>query len=73
MYLNHKLAEPCVWNEWELGQCSVTCAGGTRIDTRTKTTEARYGGSCDSMGHQREEHCNTHKCPRKTIIKIILI
>ena len=30
------LADPCVWGQWNLGACSVTCGGGTRLDTREK-------------------------------------
>ena len=56
-----------------MGECSVTCGGGTRIDTRTKISEAKYGGHCDLMGHQKEESCNTEECPRKVTIKYLII
>jgi len=53
----------CVWNDWELGECSVTCAGGTRIDTRTIFSEAMHGGFCDPEGDLRVKECNTEACP----------
>ena len=56
-----------------MGECSVTCGGGTRIDTRTKKSEAKYGGTCDPMGHERVVDCNTHICPRKSILSNMLM
>lgn len=53
----------CTWGDWELGECSVTCAGGTRVDTRAKATEEMHGGKCDPEGDLRVEVCNTEKCP----------
>ena len=29
----------CEWSEWSIGECSVSCGGGTRIDTRDKVVE----------------------------------
>ena len=53
---------PCKWNEWEVGECSEECGGGTRINTRTKRVEEMFGGTCD--GESRvEEDCNTENCP----------
>ena len=57
----------CTWNEWEFGECSLTCAGGTRVDTRTILSEAMHGGACDPEGDLRVEVCNTEACPRKSI------
>ena len=54
----------CEWSEWSIGECSLSCGGGTRIDTRDKVVEEDHGGSCDPMGNQREEPCNTEDCPR---------
>jgi len=53
----------CTWNDWELGECSVTCAGGTRVDTRTVATEAMHGGFCDPEGDMRVQECNPEACP----------
>ena len=55
----------CEWDDWQLGDCSVTCGGGIRVDTRTKTVKEQYGGICDPMGNQREEPCNADDCPGK--------
>lgn len=53
----------CTWNEWELGECSMTCGGGTRVDSRTVAKEAMYGGNCDPEGGLRVEACNAQACP----------
>ena len=58
-------AVDCTWNEWDLGECSVTCGGGTRVDTRSIATEAMHGGFCDPEGNIRREICNEQACPRK--------
>lgn len=57
--------ENCEWNEWQLGECSVSCGGGTRMDTRTKAKVEAYGGTCEDNGNQREVECNIEECPRK--------
>ena len=43
----------------------MTCAGGTRVDTRTIATEAKDGGFCDPEGHVRVQECNIEACPSK--------
>ena len=53
----------CEWNDWDFGECSVTCGGGTRTDKRTLKTKEMNGGFCDAMGGQRETSCNTIGCP----------
>ena len=58
----------CEWNDWQFGECSVTCGGGQRIDTRTVQTEATCGGVCMPDDSERVVHCNTEACPRKAII-----
>ena len=62
---NYYILVDCTWNDWELGDCSVTCGGGTRIATRTVATNAMYGGTCDPEFDVKVEHCNTDDCPRK--------
>ena len=54
----------CTWGDWDFGECSVTCAGGIRVDTRSIATEAMHGGFCDPEGDVRREICNTQACPR---------
>ena len=51
-------------NDWVEGQCSVTCGGGTRTDTRTVKHKAKYGGLCKEK-LTRVVKCNTKCCPGK--------
>ena len=46
------------WSSWKLGQCSVTCGGGTRQDTRTCSVPGQCSGSAT-----RTQNCNTQACP----------
>ena len=66
-YQNWFILVDCTWNDWELGECSVTCAGGTRVDTRTVATEAMHGGFCDPEGDMRVQECNPEACPGKGV------
>ena len=52
----------CKWTDWQIGQCSVTCGGGTRTNTRSKSVEENNGGKCtgDSTA---QENCNDQSCP----------
>ena len=52
----------CEWSEWQLGECSKSCDGGIRTNTRTKTIEEVNGGVCEG-GEITEETCNTESCP----------
>ena len=63
----------CTWNDWELGECSVTCAGGTRVDTRTVATEAMHGGFCDPEGDMRVQECNPEACPGKCFYRFHIL
>jgi len=47
----------CKWEEWELGDCSVTCGGGSRTDTR-KAKCKEY----DAF-QSRKMECNEEDCP----------
>ena len=61
-------AVDCEWNDWQVGECSVTCAGGSRTNSRTKNIEESDGtdevGTCDGDATMVED-CNTQDCPRK--------
>ena len=62
----------CEWNEWQIGECSQTCGGGTRTDSRTKKTEEANGVIC--IGDKtKQEVCNAQDCPRKFIKYWIII
>jgi len=52
----------CEWHDWQLGECSQTCGGGTRMNTRTKKTEEQNGGTCEGEATM-EDVCNTQVCP----------
>ena len=54
----------CEWNDWELGECSKSCAGGKRTNTRILKWEAKDGGSCEGNSTVQEP-CNTQECPGK--------
>ena len=58
----------CVWNDWEIGECSLTCGGGIRIDTRTKKVEESIGGTCEPSANQRASFCNTDDCPGNLLL-----
>ena len=47
----------CEWNDWQIGPCSKTCGGGTRINHRTKKIEEANGGNCEGEA-TIEEVCN---------------
>ncbi|RUS87810.1 hypothetical protein EGW08_004409 [Elysia chlorotica] len=48
------------WSSW--GECSQTCASGTRTRDRNCTGPFYEGRPCDGA-FQEEESCNTHDCP----------
>ena len=61
-----------MWGNWKFGECSKTCATGTREKNRSKEIEAENGGNeCyDESGqiatgsHEMIfEDCNTQPCP----------
>ena len=49
-------------SDWNYGECSNTCGGGNRTNTRFVTEEERFGGKCiDKL--MLVEECNTEECP----------
>ena len=52
----------CEWNEWQIGECSKTCGGGTRSNNRTKKVEEMHGGICEGESAVSES-CLTQDCP----------
>ena len=51
----------CEWNEWQIGECSVTCGEGTRYKIRTKKVKEENGGTCEgettALAPCTEEDC----------------
>ena len=53
----------CEWNDWTVGECSLTCGGGELKKTRTPKVDAAHGGE-DCTGHAEiTESCNIEECP----------
>ena len=61
----------CEWTEWEIGECSHTCGGGNKLNTRTKKVEEKYGGNCDGESTM-EASCNPEDCPGNFTISLSL-
>ena len=60
--------DPCpvdgMWSEWEDGECSATCGGGTMIRTRSCDNPAPENGGADCEGNDEETAvCNEEPCP----------
>ena len=53
----------CEWDDWMIGDCSRTCAGGWRIKSRTPKVSAEYGGDNCTGPSSVEESCNLQNCP----------
>ena len=66
----------CVWDAWVHGTCTgtstfngTTCGNGTQTNTRNKTLEELYGGTC--TGNSTEDvSCEDVECPFATGIKL---
>ena len=54
----------CQWEEWQSGECSVSCGNGIRMKTRRKLVTERDGGSCEGEAGV-EEACTQKVCPGK--------
>ena len=55
----------CVWDQWIIGDCSVTCGEGTRTNTRIPKVAAQFGGDeCDGTSFSTEK-CRDQECPGK--------
>ena len=60
----------CEWDDWTIGNCSSSCGGGKRTNTRSKKVNAEHGGEeCDDEATSIEESCNVQECPGHTIQK----
>ncbi len=60
----------CKWSDWEIGECSHSCGGGTRTNSRSKIVEEANGGKCPGGEFDdptiMTENCNEDVyCPGK--------
>ena len=53
----------CKWSDWEYGQCSKTCGGGTRTNYRKELVHQSNGGKACSGSTWMTEDCNKQSCP----------
>ena len=77
MYLGHisenlHFVVDCQWNDWDIGECSVSCGGGRKRITRSKQVVEKYGGSSCAGNSTKEENCNEHHCPGMNYDAIVL-
>ena len=53
----------CIWDKWQVGECSKSCDGGERQITRLRKVEASHGGyDCEGPSNITES-CNVEGCP----------
>ena len=58
----------CEWGQFKIGECSQTCGGGMRTNTRSRIVTAEHGGvECQGL-NAVEESCNNQECPGKTLL-----
>ena len=66
LFLMHDVVD-CEWDDWTIGNCSSSCGGGTRTNTRSKKINAKHGGKeCDEPT-SIDESCNVQECPGHTV------
>ena len=63
----------CEWNDWDIGECSVSCGGGRKSSTRSKRIVERYGGLACAGNSTKEESCNEHHCPGMNQEEFVLL
>ena len=61
--MNSLVLVNCEWGEWNSGDCSKECGGGTRINKRVHKIEASHGGDECSGDSNSTQPCNTQECP----------
>ena len=62
----------CQWGNWNVGDCSKSCGGGTRTRTRTPKVLPEHGGDqCDGPD-SIDESCNIQGCQGTKSIRIRL-
>ena len=67
------LSVNCEWDNWVVGNCSVTCGNGTQINTRAKKVNATDGGiDCEGESFENKP-CNLTVCPGKALWNSIFL
>ena len=63
------------WSDWKVtGECSVTCGGGTQIETRECNNPTPTGDGALCIGSDvGETNCNSQQCPGNYLYIIIHI
>ena len=61
--VNWPIKVHCEWNDWIIGDCSETCGGGSRTNTRTQKVSAEHGGDECNGPTSVDESCNVQECP----------
>jgi len=61
--------KPCAWLEWsQWSTCTKTCDTGSRLRTRKKKAEEKFGGPPCSGEPEEEEKCEPQGCPEDCIV-----
>ena len=53
----------CEWDAWIIGECSQTCGGGFRTNTRVPLADEQHGGAECTGASTVYESCNIQECP----------
>ena len=62
------------WSEWTLGECTVTCGGGTQTNQRLCNSPKQQGTGdyCIGLG-MKSINCNQQLCPGNYLYGVIII
>ena len=64
VFPNIALPVDCEWSPWSIGECSSSCGGGIRKNTRSIKVKETHGGKC--IGNKIDvAPCSTQSCPGK--------
>lgn len=66
-----KFVVDCQWSDWQIGECSVPCGGGTRTNNRSKIVEEKNEGSACTGEPTEREDCNYQNCPGKLVLYFV--
>lgn len=52
----------CMWSDWVIGHCSLSCGSGVRNNTRSEKVQALYGGKKCQGAASVKDRCNDQEC-----------